>query len=225
MIPNNQDHSPEPPKGGMMMKWMLPLVVLIGVAYYFSKTEGCSNVHTSSFDEQEIETGDSISSGADKIKAAVSTVFQKMDEGAKKALEGISFTANSAGANMLAYINGDITSDSTFIFTKLSFQTGSAAIESGSGEEVDNLASILKAYPGVNVEIQGHTDNIGDAAVNKALSQARAEAVKARLVDRGIDSNRLVAKGYGDEEPIATNETEEGRRENRRVQVKIRKGR
>jgi len=71
------------------------------------------------------------------------------------------------------------------------------------------------------VEVQGHTDNRGGAALNKALSQKRAAAVMKALVTRGIDKSRLVAKGYGPDLPIADNTTDEGRQQNRRVQFKI----
>jgi len=73
----------------------------------------------------------------------------------------------------------------------------------------------------LRVEVQGHTDNRGGRQLNVRLSKQRAEAVLAALVTRGIDAGRLTAQGYGPREPIATNATDEGREQNRRVEIKI----
>ena len=106
-------------------------------------------------------------------------------------------------------------------FKNLTFATGSAKIDAKSAVEVDNLASILKAYPGVNIAINGYTDNTGDAAKNKQLSEARAQAVQARLLVQGISADRMKAAGHGDANPVASNDTEEGRAQNRRIEVEI----
>jgi len=71
------------------------------------------------------------------------------------------------------------------------------------------------------VEVQGHTDNRGSAALNKTLSQARADAVRKALILRGVSAERLVTKGYGPDKPIDENSTDEGRQKNRRVQFVI----
>ena len=82
-------------------------------------------------------------------------------------------------------------------------------------------ADILKAYPAVHLKIGGYTDNVGDEAANLALSQARAASVVNELVSMGIAADRLEAKGYGEEHPVATNGTEEGREQNRRVAFQV----
>ena len=80
---------------------------------------------------------------------------------------------------------------------------------------------MLADYPDLRLEIQGHTDDVGDDAKNLDLSQRRAESVKAYLVAQGIDEGRLEAKGFGETVPIADNKTKAGRAENRRVEFKL----
>jgi outer membrane protein OmpA-like peptidoglycan-associated protein len=85
---------------------------------------------------------------------------------------------------------------------------------------LDEVASILEKNPEMQVEVQGHTDNTGSAKYNQWLSEKRAQRVKDYLVSKGIDPSRLAAKGYGLTQPVASNATEEGRAQNRRVELK-----
>jgi len=80
------------------------------------------------------------------------------------------------------------------------------------------IVGVLKSNPDLKFEIDGHTDNTGDAAHNMTLSQQRADAVKTQLVKMGIDGGRLSTKGFGDTKPISDNSTPEGRANNRRVE-------
>jgi outer membrane protein len=89
-------------------------------------------------------------------------------------------------------------------------------------QTLDEVASALLTQPELNVEIQGHTDSIGSVAYNLNLSQRRADAVKSYLVSKGVSASVLTAKGYGKAKPIASNETAEGRAQNRRVAFEIR---
>ena len=83
-------------------------------------------------------------------------------------------------------------------------------------------AAAIKALPsGTVVEIGGHTDNVGDAASNLQLSQQRAEAVRNFLVNQGVDQAMLTARGYGETKPIASNDTEQGRFRNRRIEFTV----
>ena len=101
------------------------------------------------------------------------------------------------------------------------FDTGKASIKKPSFKVLDNAVALMKEYPEVKVEVSGHTDNSGETAANKKLSQERADAVKAYLVEKGIDGARIVAVGYGDEKPIADNAKKAGQAKNRRIEFKL----
>ncbi|WP_157558360.1 OmpA family protein [Microscilla marina] len=101
------------------------------------------------------------------------------------------------------------------------FEYNKYALKDKSKVELDNLVKFLKENPEISGEISGHTDNIGDKARNRELSQQRANSVRDYLVSHGVDASRLVYKGYGDSKPAATNDTEEGRAKNRRIEFKI----
>ncbi len=101
------------------------------------------------------------------------------------------------------------------------FETGSDKLSDLSKHELDNLVTILKNRPSVRVELAGHTDNVGDAAMNLELSQKRASGVLNYLVSNGVDAGKLVAKGYGQNNPLESNDTPEGRDKNRRTELKI----
>jgi len=101
----------------------------------------------------------------------------------------------------------------------INFSSGSAQIPDYSAPFLDKAAEIIKVGPsGMTIEVAGHTDNTGDAASNLALSQQRADAVRNYLIQKGVPAAELTAKGYGDTKPVATNETEEGKFRNRRIE-------
>ncbi len=102
------------------------------------------------------------------------------------------------------------------------FATGSHVILEKSHKLLDDVAHIVLEHPSITkLEIEGHTDNVGKDESNKALSQMRAESVREYLISQGIQEGRLHAIGYGEEKPIASNDTEEGRAQNRRVHFHI----
>jgi outer membrane protein OmpA-like peptidoglycan-associated protein len=98
------------------------------------------------------------------------------------------------------------------------FETNKATITAASDSILAKVVETLNANPDITVEIQGHTDNKGSDALNTKLSQKRADAVKAYLVKKGIEKKRLTSKGYGSEKPVASNDTDEGRQKNRRIE-------
>jgi len=112
--------------------------------------------------------------------------------------------------------------DQIVINDRIEFDTGRSTIKSVSDPLVDTIAQVMKDHPEITkIEIQGHTDNQGPAALNRNLSRARANAVLKALVSRGIAANRMTSKGYGPDKPVAENDTPEGRQSNRRVQFQI----
>lgn len=110
-----------------------------------------------------------------------------------------------------------------FTFDRLQFETGSAVLKPSSQEQLGNIAAILKAFPQVAIKIGGYTDNVGDPQANLNLSRDRASNTMQELVKLGIDPSRLESEGYGEEHPVADNATEEGRQQNRRIDVRVTK--
>ena len=110
-----------------------------------------------------------------------------------------------------------------FFFDDLRFDFDKSTLRPGAEQEVANLIEIMKAYPTLNIKIVGHTDAVGPASVNQPLSEARAESVRDALVKGGISANRLSVRKRGETEPIATNETPQGRQRNRRIDIIVTK--
>lgn len=108
---------------------------------------------------------------------------------------------------------GHITMDNLY------FDTGKATLQPASNGALDEIAKALKTHPELKVEIDGHTDNVGNSKDNLLLSQQRADAVLAALTGRGVDAANLSAKGLGDSKPVESNATEAGRAHNRRVEL------
>ncbi|MBQ3999345.1 MAG: OmpA family protein [Paludibacteraceae bacterium] len=108
-----------------------------------------------------------------------------------------------------------------FIVKNLHFATNKTRILSRSEQALNDLYMYLARNPQVRVKIVGHTDNVGKDEANQKLSDGRANAVMNELIERGISADRLQAEGRGETQPIDTNDTEEGRQNNRRVEIEI----
>jgi OOP family OmpA-OmpF porin len=119
--------------------------------------------------------------------------------------------------------SGDTTVPKRFVFENLNFETGTTKLTPDSVPTIDSLTAILKAYSTAVFSLEGHTDSSGDAAANKKLSQDRADAIKALLVQGGIADSRISTAGYGAEKPVASNDTEDGRAKNRRTELVVQK--
>jgi len=116
--------------------------------------------------------------------------------------------------------NGDtIQAGDTIVMENLFFDNNKTNIRHISDQTLDELADLLQRHATVKITLIGHTDNVGTAEYNQKLSEGRVNSVKAELVKRGIDPNRINTIGKGETEPVADNSTAEGRAENRRVEV------
>jgi len=102
------------------------------------------------------------------------------------------------------------------------FEFDSARLTANAQAILDSIAKTVMHYDAVEAEIAGHTDSLGDGGYNQSLSEERARVVRDYLVVRGVAAGRLTAAGYGESDPIADNDTEEGRERNRRVELRIR---
>jgi OOP family OmpA-OmpF porin len=106
------------------------------------------------------------------------------------------------------------------ILEGVNFETNSAELTAGARTVLDRVAQSLSGNPEVRVEVGGYTDNTGARAYNVQLSQARAESVVAYLVQQGVSADRMEARGYGPDNPVASNATRDGRAQNRRVELR-----
>ncbi|MCB9168968.1 MAG: PD40 domain-containing protein [Flavobacteriales bacterium] len=109
----------------------------------------------------------------------------------------------------------------TVALRNIFFETASFALLPASNAELDKLVKLMQDNPSLHIELGGHTDDVGSEADNLRLSDQRANAVREYLIGKGIDAERVRAIGYGETRPIASNDTEEGRAQNRRTEVKV----
>ncbi len=101
------------------------------------------------------------------------------------------------------------------------FDTGKYSLKPGAREKLAKVAGILLAYPGLNIEVGGYTDNVGGDQMNQTLSENRAGSVRDYLVQQGVTTNSVSAKGFGNSLPVASNDNSAGRQQNRRVELLV----
>lgn len=115
----------------------------------------------------------------------------------------------------------DIEEGASVILNNLFFDVDKQSLRTSSIPELKLVEKLLRQYPALRIELSGHTDNTGTEERNKVLSQGRADEAKKYLTDQGIDGKRITAIGYSSSKPVATNQTEQGRQQNRRTELKI----
>lgn len=106
-----------------------------------------------------------------------------------------------------------------FVLNGIEFDTGRATIRQESFPRIDRVVEYMTHRRSARIRISGHTDNVGNPRRNQRLSEQRAEAVREYLIEHGIDGGRIEAVGFGDQQPVASNDTEEGRQQNRRIEA------
>jgi outer membrane protein OmpA-like peptidoglycan-associated protein len=125
----------------------------------------------------------------------------------------------SVGENLFTFLVGEEAGSKTFLFDGLTFESGSAMLDQSSQTTIAAIAEILKEFGAVTVSVDGYTDNTGSREANLRLSEARAQQVMSALAAAGIDASRMTAAGHADGNPVAGNDTEEGRAQNRRTEL------
>ena len=205
------------------VKWLWP--VIIGIALiagiFWLMNQGPAPVKEA-VKEVQATAETAVTSTANSMWAALGEFFKR------KLPNGMELSIPKLGVEnrLIDFIeDGAKAVDKTtwFDFDRLLFDTGKATLQTASTDQLTTVASILKAYPKVEMKIGGYTDNTGDKAGNMKLSADRAAAVMGEFVTMGIEPNRLTSEGYGDQHPVADNTTEEGRQKNRRVSMRVTK--
>jgi OmpA-OmpF porin, OOP family len=153
----------------------------------------------------------------DGAKRPITLVGLSMYSGGNLPSDKVMFT-NFRLAEGGKSIQSALSTDGRIVTHGILFDTGSDVIKPESLPTLKAILAVLTDNPGVNFVIEGHTDNQGNRAVNQPLSERRAAAVRAWLIEKGIDAARLRAAGFGDSRPIDSNATPEGRANNRRVE-------
>ncbi len=161
-------------------------------------------------------------------RASVPDVTTPVADTAKKSVEQLNLPGGGSIAVAPGTINYDLAKfladpaaqgPKNFVFDNLNFQASTTQLTPESEPTVTNLAAILKAYPNTRVQLVGFTDNTGSPDANQTLSQNRADAVKSILVTQGVQADRITTQGQGQNNPVASNDTEDGRLRNRRTEL------
>jgi outer membrane protein OmpA-like peptidoglycan-associated protein len=141
---------------------------------------------------------------------AVGAYMDKQEEELRREMRESGVSVTRKGEDIVLNMPGNVT-----------FRTASADLNSQFFKVLDGVARVAKKYDKTIIEVAGHTDNVGDANYNRQLSQRRASAVAQYLVSRGVAEPRIMTAAGGEEHPIASNSTEQGRAANRRVEVTL----
>ncbi|MEJ8757197.1 OmpA family protein [Pontibacter sp. H259] len=224
-------HHTPPPVPEKKTNWLWPL--LLGLAALLLLMFGLRNCNdendTETVTTEPVTTEETTVATEEDTVVTTETETETSTAFTEREIPGgvvLNIPPNGIESKLVAFIedeNKAVDKTSWFSFDRLNFDTGSARIQPQSQEQIDNIAKILKAYPQVNIKIGGYTDNVGQPASNLKLSQDRAQAVKAAIQKLGIDASRLEAEGYGEQHPVADNTTEQGRAQNRRIDVLVTK--
>lgn len=172
--------------------------------------------------EQTVQTNPQTGAYSFDLKKGADYGVAVMKDGYLFGSQNIDLSGNAAEQNITLDMQLEKVEKGAKMELKNTFyEPNKTNISKESETELENIAKLLNENPAIRLEVSGHTDNVGSAAGNKKVSEARAESVVDHLVKKGIDPNRLTAVGYGFDQPIADNSTEEGRAKNRRTEIKV----
>ncbi len=215
--------------GGLgFLKWLIPLALVLGLGYCMWTKRGDQAPAIDATPATDVAASAADAAvPTDAARPAPDASAAPVDAAAAPAASAdtTATPAPTADEALGALQAGNFTADDlikALNLTGIQFDTGSSRISATSQAILGKAAEALKKSPeGTRVEIGGHTDNTGNAAANLKLSEARAAAVRARLVELGVSDAILTAKGYGDTKPVADNGTAEGRAQNRRMEFSL----
>lgn len=221
---------------GKFLPWLLAAFIAM-IALYFWKGCGKAQEHgadahsevTAHVEEATTAVAVAADEAATNVADAANGLWANLGKFfTRKLSTGVELNIPETGIEnqLITFIedaNKPVDKTTWFNFDRLLFETASATLKPESQEQLKNMVEILKAFPAVELKIGGYTDNTGKADANMKLSAARANNVMAELVKLGVDAARLKAEGYGDQFPVATNDTDEGRAQNRRISCRVTK--
>lgn len=225
---------PEPRRKRRPILWII-LLLLLALLLWWLLGKGCKRSATDdSVTTQDTETVEDITliDGDElvpEIKGSLNEagewVYDLGQEVTLKLKDGKELLVgeNSVENRLVRFIESDDPVDKTtwFSLDRLFFETGKNTLKPESQEQLQNIVNIMEAYPDINIKLGGYTDNTGSDETNNKLSQERAEVAMQELINLGADAARLEAEGYGPQHPIASNDTPEGRAQNRRIDVRV----
>lgn len=223
--------TPEVAKAGGMnwWPWLIGILAILAALYFW---KGCNKPDVEGMVDNATEA---VENAVDSTTAVVDNATEAVTDAAaglgaffkKKLACGVELNIpeNGMESSLVAFIEDKtkpIDKTTWFTFDRLTFETGSSKLDIvKSAEQLGNIVEIMKCYPNVKIKIGGYTDNVGNKDANMKLSADRANTVKATLVGLTISPTRMEAEGYGDQHPVAPNDTDENKAKNRRIDVRV----
>jgi outer membrane protein OmpA-like peptidoglycan-associated protein len=202
------------PIGSRRLMMVLTVLAVVAAVLWFASRDGDAGGRSSRVSAATENTSRSrfVVSGLDGFAT------RKLPDGVK-----LRIPENGTESKLLSLLENPApgTTSAWLDFDRLTFDTASALLRPESEEQLQNMASIMKAYPRLRLRIGGYSDNQGNSKANIRLSQNRAAAVTRELSSMGINSNRMESEGYGSQYAIAGDSTEEGRARNRRISMRV----
>lgn len=212
----------EKPLLSRILPWVVLLLAALALLYFLNR--GCANAKSKS------EAASQTTSGTITDNTLSAAPVKQSQPELKKPTQTITLPTGSklmaAEGSVIAALaealaSGTVNQSTPYILDNGEFQGRSAVLTPQSEKELEYLASILKAYPNIKIRIEAHTDNSGNADINQQLTTQQGLAVRTFLQDRGIAANRITSVGRGQSKPLAPNDSDAGKAQNRRIEVYV----